>query len=451
MKYQRYPEYKPSGVEWLGEVPAHWDVLSTKRLFCLVNGSTPKSSEPDYWDGDIPWLTPDDLGDSTYQVITNSRRCITEAGYVSCGTTLVPPGSIVLSTRAPIGHLGIAGVTLCTNQGCRSLVKRSEVDSTYFYYVLNAAKQELVARGNGTTFLELSKQNLSVVPLPVPDFPEQRAIAAFLDRETARIDALIARKQRLIELLAEKRTALISQAVTKGLNSDARMKDSGVEWLGEIPAHWAIKRLKFLTKGGLVNGIFKKKDEYGTGTLLVNVFDVYRENFLIDPSSLERVETTKQEAESYEVLSGDMFFVRSSLKLEGVGKSACALDIPEPMVFECHVVRARPDQQEVIPRFLNCYLNSKLALSRLVSLANMVTMATLDQGKIKGLEIARPPLEEQRQIVSFIDQQIMRTESAVEEIRGAIASLHEYRASLISTAVTGKIDVRSLAKEREVA
>ncbi|HEC78686.1 MAG TPA: restriction endonuclease subunit S [candidate division WOR-3 bacterium] len=205
---------KDSGIEWLGEIPEHWEVKTLKRVFRILNGSTPKSGEPSYWDGDIPWATPDDLGSLQGDTLFSTRRMITEDGYNSCGTTLAPAGSLVLSTRAPIGHLAIAAVPLCTNQGCRCLVFHTKDETRFFYYQLLTARQELESWGQGSTFQELSRDKLGAVYLVAPPVDEQRAIAAFLDRETARIDALIEKIRKSIELLREYRTALISACVT---------------------------------------------------------------------------------------------------------------------------------------------------------------------------------------------------------------------------------------------
>jgi type I restriction enzyme S subunit len=202
-RFKPYPEYKDSGVEWLGKIPKHWEVIRLKQLCGVVNGSTPRSEVADYWDGHIVWITPEDLGQLDSPGIGASQKRITIAGYRSCGTSLVPAGSIILSTRAPIGHLGIATTAVCTNQGCRSLVFRDpwRSDEKFFYYQLLAARKELQSRGQGSTFRELSKQNLEKIPLAVMTHSEQVLLRVFLDKETAKIDALIAKKRRLIELL----------------------------------------------------------------------------------------------------------------------------------------------------------------------------------------------------------------------------------------------------------
>jgi type I restriction enzyme S subunit len=191
VRWREYPRYKPSGVEWLEKVPEQWELKPLKRIFITLNGSTPKSSEPDYWDGDIPWATPDDLGNLIGDTLQKTRRMITQKGYKSCGTSLAPAGSLVLSTRAPIGHLAIAGVPMCTNQGCRCLVFLGKAENRFYYYQLLAAKQELESWGKGSTFKELNRDRLTSIYLASPHPNEQSAIAVFLERETGRIDALI--------------------------------------------------------------------------------------------------------------------------------------------------------------------------------------------------------------------------------------------------------------------
>ena len=143
---------KSSGIDWIGDIPAHWDINKIKYLFSIVNGSTPESNDLNCWDGDISWITPADMED--FGEIAFGERNITTFGYDSCGTSLLPIGSIVISTRAPIGKINITTNVLCTNQGCKSLVGNK--DNKYFFYLLYALKDQLTLLGRGTTFLELS-------------------------------------------------------------------------------------------------------------------------------------------------------------------------------------------------------------------------------------------------------------------------------------------------------
>jgi type I restriction enzyme S subunit len=187
-------------------------------MFFVQNGGTPKTSVPEYWGGDLAWVTPEDLGKNEGRFIHSSRRTVTSRGVQASNAELVPAGSIVMSTRAPIGYTAIAGLPLATNQGCKTLVPNREIDSRFFEYELSVRTSDLNVLGTGATFMELSTDALASFRVPVPPLASQRRIADFLDRETERIDALIDKKRRLIDLLEEKRTATITHAVTKGLN-----------------------------------------------------------------------------------------------------------------------------------------------------------------------------------------------------------------------------------------
>ena len=202
-----------SGIEWIRETPEEWQIKKVKHIFSVVNGATPKSSVPEYWDGDIMWITPADMSFEMFE-IKDSRQKITAAGLASCGTTLVPKGSIVISTRAPIGQICIAGKELCTNQGCKTLVCFEELCNEYFYYYLKVQAKVLNMLGRGTTFLELSSRDLGDFLLPLPPFAEQKAIAAYLDKKCGDIDALREHNKNIIESLQEYKQSLIYEAVT---------------------------------------------------------------------------------------------------------------------------------------------------------------------------------------------------------------------------------------------
>jgi type I restriction enzyme S subunit len=215
-------EFQSREMDGLGDLPRGWQTCKIKHLFKVQNGATPKSDTSEFWDGDVIWVTPADISKLDDEFITSSARNISLAGLNSCGTTLVPKNSIVLSTRAPIGSICIAGKELCTNQGCKSLVPGEGVNSKYYYYYLKVSKEFLNLKGSGTTFLELPTNELSSFNIPLPPLKAQSAVARFLDREVSRIDKLIKEKQNFINLLKEKRQALISHVVTKGLDPDVR-------------------------------------------------------------------------------------------------------------------------------------------------------------------------------------------------------------------------------------
>lgn len=206
---------KSSGVDWLGDIPKHWAVVPIKRKFKIVNGATPKSSEPLYWDGDILWVTPADFSNNNNGYITDTTRMISTEGFESCGTTLVPENSIIITTRAPIGAIALAKKEMCTNQGCKSLVKDSEnIFERFIYYALSVSGSQLNALGLGTTFMELSKDTLGYYSIALPTIDEQKEIVSYLSRSLKRLDKLSRLAQDVIEKLEEYRASLITDVVT---------------------------------------------------------------------------------------------------------------------------------------------------------------------------------------------------------------------------------------------
>lgn len=440
MSRPAYPHYRPSGIEWLGEIPEHWEVKALKRTFTTINGATPKSCNPEYWDGDIPWATPDDLGNLRGSTLNATRRMITQEGYASCGVALAAEGSLVLSTRAPIGHLAIAGVRLCTNQGCRSLVFRGDDDRRFFFYQLFTTRPELQSLGQGSTFTELSRDRLTSTYLVSPPLPEQRAIAAFLDHETARIDALIEKKRRQIELLQEKRSALISHAVTKGLDPDAKMKDSGVEWIGSIPTQWEVKRLKFLVSEPLKYGANEAAElDDPEHPRYIRITDVDENGRLRDETFKSIPEDV---ARPYLLKEGDLLLARSGAT---VGKSFYYEPSWGRAAYAGYLIRARFDPTKTMPRFINYFTNSQQYWQWLGSSFIQATIQNVSAEKYANLIVPVPPFEEQKRIVSYLDSMWQRLNNMADKVRQSIQVLKEYRSALISAAVTGKIDVRKEA------
>ena len=208
-----YSAYKDSGDEWLGDVPTHWEVRRLRTLIRIINGATPASGEPRYWDGQITWITPEDLGKLSGVYVGESGRQITNEGYDACGTTLAPSGSLALSIRAPIGHLGLLTSSACVNQGCRLLVPGDAVRSSFLYHALRTARGELASLGQGTTFPELPASKLADLRITLPPLPEQAAIVRFLDHADRRIQRYIRAKQKLIALLEEQRKAATQEVI----------------------------------------------------------------------------------------------------------------------------------------------------------------------------------------------------------------------------------------------
>lgn len=204
---------KYSGVKWIGNIPAHWDVIATKSLFDVIAGATPDSSNSLNWDGEIRWITPADYKTEDIYV-EFGRRNLSKIGFDSCSTSLIPAGNIIFSKRAPIGAVAINNTELCTNQGCLSCVNKGLANIKFYYYIMSIATEQYVLLGSGTTFKEISCNTFSNFKLPYPSSETQKQIADYLDEKCGKIDRLIAIKQEKIEKLQEYKKSLIYEYVT---------------------------------------------------------------------------------------------------------------------------------------------------------------------------------------------------------------------------------------------
>ncbi len=249
MSFPRYESYKDSGVEWLGEVPEHWKTASLRWISKRYSGGTPDKLNLEYWtDGTIPWLNSGAVNES---IITEPSAYISEDALLKSSAKWVPKGALVMAlagqgkTKGMVAQLDIK--TTC-NQSMAAIITTEEVDARFLYWWLVTNYQNIRNMAGGDLRDGLNLELLGNIPCPLLPYQEQQTIAAFLNRETAKIDVLITEQQRLIELLKEKRQSVISHAVTKGLNPNAPMKDSGIEWLGEVPEHWQIMPIKGTSK-----------------------------------------------------------------------------------------------------------------------------------------------------------------------------------------------------------
>lgn len=436
MSFPRYPGYKDSGVEWLGEVPAHWDVGQSRRLFALRNEPAAASDKQ---------LTASQVHGVIYQddfVRLEGRRVV----EVIKGADIlkhVEPDDFVISMRSFQG-----GIEWCRNRGCISsayvmIVPCGRVISRYFAYLFKSklyiqalqATTNLVRDGQALRY-----DNFTQVPLPLVPLEEQSAIASFLDRETAKIDELVAEQQRLIELLKEKREAVISHAVTKGLNPDAPMKSSGVEWLGEVPMHWDISRVKTistLTTSGPRGWSDHLGDE---GALFIQSGDLT--NLLrVDFDSAKRVIVAdSSEAERSRLHAGDVIVCITGAK---TGNIAVCKSIPEPAYVNQHLCLIRPTSK-ALPDFLGVVLKSVVGQTHF-EFSQYGLKQGLSLEDVREAPVLLPSIEEQSAIVSWLEAETTRLDTLTAEAQRAIELLQERRTALISAVVTGQIDVRAIA------
>ena len=435
--YKPYPVYRDSGVEWIGQVPEHWRVTPLKVIAETVNGATPESGKPEYWDGDIAWYTPTDIDNEVASELGVPRRYITQAGYESCAVKLSPPGSVILSTRAPIGSVGITTIPSTINQGCRTLIPAQDVPTSYLASTLVAAREELRLRGNGTTFQELSTEALRSLRVPMPPRSECVSIASGLDRETTRIDALIAKKSRFIELLKEKRQALITHAVTKGLDTNVPMRDSKSEWIGEVPEHWRVCSLGYLSRISTGGTPDRKNDSYWNGEIpWVKTGEI---NYKIISDTEERITDAG--------LSNSATFIAEPgtilMAMYGMGVTrgrVAVLGIPASFNQACAAISCSSGVHNWYVFYCLC-----AAYRFIRDLGNEASQVNLNLEIVSKIKVPVPPLLEQEEIEKHLVAQLQKLDAIEQRVSNSISLIKERRSAFITAAVTGQIDLRESA------
>jgi len=443
-RFKPYPNYKESGVEWLGEIPAHWDVKRLKRIVQFLGGGTPSKANVEYWRGDIPWVSPKDMKVS---VVIETEDKITPEAVHESATKFVPAGAVLIVVRSGIlVHsipVALAGREVTLNQDVKALIPTSEIAPEYLMYLIWGMQRELLVewKKEGATVESLELDLVADTPTPLPFLPEQRAIAAFLDRETARIDALVAKNERLIELLQEQRTALITRAVTKGLDPNVPLKDSGVEWLGEIPTHWESRPLKVQCdirgrigyRGYAVDDIVPE----GQGAITLSPGNIREDG--LDLSECTYLSWDKyRESPEIQIEPRDIILTKTGSTL---GKGAIVARCDEPMTINPQLVILR--HREVTSAEFLAYILRCDGMKDLYWLENSGgATPTVSQQKVGKFSVPVPPLREQGGIAHFLDREILKIDALIANVRDVINRLKELRTALICAAVTGKVDVR---------
>jgi type I restriction enzyme S subunit len=424
-RLEKYSSYKDSGVEWLGEIPEHWEVNKLKYISNVYNGATPSSGTERFWNGNISWVTPTDFNKSNY--INQTERKITKSGLNSCGTTLVPKNSIIMTTRAPIGNIAIAENELCTNQGCKSIVINKKTDEKYMFYQFSTKSELLNSLGSGTTFMELSSKELKNIKIPLPPQEEQTKIASFLDEKTAQIDEVISQKEKLIELLKERRQIVINDAVTKGLDKNIEFLDSGVEWIGEIPKGWEVFP-------GL--RVFSENKRKNTGMIDDRVLSLSYGRIVRKPKE-KLVGLVPESFETYQIVkAGDIIIRCTDLQNDKVSlRTALAKD--DGIITSAYLnLNVKDGNSEYLH-----YLLHVLDITKAIYKLGSGLRQNLSFVDFKRLDIVLPPKHEQLQIVKHIDDQTTKIDKAIDLQQNYIAKLKEYKSSLIDSVVTGKVRV----------
>lgn len=422
-KYKAYPEYKDSGVEWLGEIPIHWKMLRHKYVAFFTKGKNPTNLLEKPLKNTLPYLSMECLRNNTtdkYALISNDVRVALE------GQPLI----IWDGSNAGEFIKGKSGI-LSSTMAAATLTY--PLYSQYYWYLCISIEPEMRKNAVGMGIPHVNGDELKSISFGIPSIYEQKQVAEFLDHETAKIDNLIDKQKQLIEILKEKRQAVISHAVTKGLNPDVPMKDSGVEWLGKVPALWSLKSYRYaclIYRGKFGHRPRNDPSLYDGDYPFIQTGDVARASKYIETYS----QTLNEKGKAV-----------SQLFPSGTLMMAIAANIGDTAIlgFEAYA----PDSVVGFKPYQNLHLeflrySFMAALPALEQTSTQSTQANLNIDRIGAVKAAFPPLEEQLNIIDYLDDMLCSYDSIEANANQAIQLLQERRTALISAAVTGKIDVR---------
>ena len=431
----RYDSYKDSGVEWIGEIPSYWGKGKLYQYSEMSNGSTPSRVKPEYWEnGTIPWMSSGEINKKRIREIEGK---ITQEGFENSSTKLLPVGTVMMGLNGQgktKGTVGILEIETTCNQSLCGMIFNDDINPTFGYYFLDSQYYHirgLVGEGQREG---ISVSFLSRYPLLVPPLSEQQQIVSFLNTKTSLIDSLIEKTQRKIELLKEKRTSLINEVVTKGLNPNVEMKDSGVEWIGEIPNHWLFtkfNRFVFFQEGpGLRT--FQFTDE---GTKVICVTNITENGIDFTYKKFISTDEYFEKYQHFTVEKGDFLLSSSG---NSWGKVSEYFDDEKVMLntstIRLNTLNSSKYNKSLIPHILK----SEVVRKQLEILMTGSCQPNFGPSHLNQLVIPIPPLPEQQQIVEYLDEQTQKIDKTISIEEKRIELLKEYRQSLISEVVTGK-------------
>ncbi len=438
---RKYDSYKESGIDWIGKVPSNWEKWKISHAFSKIgSGTTPESGNPLYHhNGTINWLNTGDLNDS--KLYTCSKKITEKAVEDYSSLKRYPSGSLVIAMYgATIGKTSIVQFETTTNQACCVFSESEIIDINFLFYWFKGHKEHIINLAVGGGQPNISQDILKGIRLYTPTFKEQNQIANYLDNKTTQIDNLINKKEQLIELLEEERIAIINQAVTKGLNPEAPMKDSGIEWLGDIPEHWEVWK---------ISHAFKK---LGSGTTPESGNPKYHSDGTINWLNTGDLNNGVLESCSKKI-TVDALEDYSSLKVYPAGSLVIAMygaTIGKTAIvnFETTTNQACcvfTDSDIIDIKFLQYWFTAKK--EHIINLSVGGGQPNISQQILRNVRLGAPSFDEQLEIVEYLKDKESKFINLKNKLMNEIELLKEYKTALISEVVTGKVDVRNYKTE----
>jgi type I restriction enzyme S subunit len=442
--YSAYPSYKPSGFEWFGNIPAHWDVCRLKFV-CAVNPSKSEVSHlPD--ELEVSFLPMERVGNGTLDL--ELKRSLKE---IKQGFTYFQDGDVIVAKITPSFENGKGVLAFGLQNGIGfgttelHVIRASKSIDRQFLYYLTLTHQ---FRGMGETQMfgtagqkRVPDSFINNFPTPVPTLSEQYTIVDFLDYEITHINTLIVKKRDLLDLLDKQRTAIISHAVTKGLNPDMPMKSSGVEWLGDVPKHWDVFRLKHIAVIQLSN-VDKHTVEGQQEILLCNYTDVYNNEKITSQIDFMKATATNEQIRRLSLYKNDVILTKDSETPYDIGIPAIVTEDLPGVVCGYHLAVVSAKQSLAIGEFIFRAIQANSTKAYYFTEAPGITRYGLGKQALSNTPIALPPIVEQQKIIEHISRETLRIDNLKKNIHDGIELLEKQRIALISAAVTGKIDVR---------
>ena len=418
---ERYEKYKDSGINWLGEIPHEWSMSTIGREFFVKAGGD--VNRDDYSD-----MQSDEF---RYPIYTNTVKESAPYGYTRVAN--YKSNTITVTGRGDVGYAAYRDHPYDAIIRLLVLTPKKENFCKYFAYFINAIINFQVG---SSAIGQLSTQQIAPYPICLPTVNEQNEICNYLDSKVAQIDILIADKEKLTDLLQEKRQSIISEAVTKGLDPTVPMKDSGIEWIGEVPVHWGIKKVKHVAKTPLAYGANESAEsDDPSQPRYIRITD-------IDESGNLRGETFKslslEIAAPYLLYKDDILFARSGAT---VGKTYLHASFNGEACFAGYLIRLSVDKRIANPKYLYYFTQSKGYWDWVCENTIQATIQNISAEKYGNLKIPFPSKETQDSIVTYLDRKISDIDQLLDSVDSQIIKLHEYRKSIISEAVTGKVKI----------
>lgn len=438
MKLKSYPEYKDSGVEWIGDIPKEWNVEKLKFNSTINKESLPENKDPDYEFFYLDISNVSNNGKILNIELMRFKDAPSRARRIPNNHDTII--STVRTYLKSIAYLNGIPDNFIVSTGFSVLNPERNMFPRYLYYLVSSDLfiQTVVAHSKGIAYPAINSSDLANLPIWYPDFETQNKISSFLDKKTSEIDLTIEKDTRLIELLKEKRTALINHVVTKGLDPTVKMKDSGVEWIGEIPVDWEVRKLGFYLNL-ITYGFTNPMPLSDKGPYLITAEGVNHGKILYS-----KCRKTTREAFRLLLTNKSRPKINDILLTKDGTLGRTALVTEEDCCINQSVALLRPNSK-IIPKYLKFLLESPNYQHRMKFDAKGTTIKHIQITILNKMEISVPPIQEQKQIIEYFEIKTNKIDQLIQKIQNNIELLEEYKKSLIHHVVTGKVDVREVA------